>query len=205
MTQQPTQPPAASRQMQFVRLNGIFRKQNLPNAQSVINATSGLNGKPVTTHRRRTAPTTSQPRAIYGARTTTGASASKTECPPNFHHRDVRARIHSYTFRSKHENALPLIVTHGWPGSVCRAVEIADRSSPIPQRMVRSASDAFDFSDSRDSRLRVSGTVEPASGWDGPTCARCLGRAYEAALVHDCGAGRRLSACRHNGCTQGAS
>jgi len=31
--------------------------------------------------------------------------------------------IHFIHVRSKHENGLPLIVTHGWPGSVYRAAE----------------------------------------------------------------------------------
>jgi hypothetical protein len=28
--------------------------------------------------------------------------------------------------RSKHENALPLIVTHGWPGSIIEQMKIID-------------------------------------------------------------------------------
>src|SRR5262245_33660572 len=34
--------------------------------------------------------------------------------------------IHFVHARSKHENALPLIVTHGWPGSVVEQLRIVD-------------------------------------------------------------------------------
>ena len=34
--------------------------------------------------------------------------------------------IHFIHVRSRHENALPLIVTHGWPGSVIEQLKIID-------------------------------------------------------------------------------
>ena len=34
--------------------------------------------------------------------------------------------IHFVHVRSKHENALPLIVTHGWPGSIVELLKIVD-------------------------------------------------------------------------------
>ena len=34
--------------------------------------------------------------------------------------------VHFIHVRSKHENALPLIVTHGWPGSVVEQLKIVD-------------------------------------------------------------------------------
>jgi pimeloyl-ACP methyl ester carboxylesterase len=50
--------------------------------------------------------------------------------------------IHFIHVRSKHENALPLIVTHGWPGSVIEQLKIID---PVtnPTAHGASASDAF--------------------------------------------------------------
>jgi pimeloyl-ACP methyl ester carboxylesterase len=50
--------------------------------------------------------------------------------------------IHFTHVRSKHENALPLIVTHGWPGSVTEQLKIID---PLvnPTAHGASASDAF--------------------------------------------------------------
>ena len=34
--------------------------------------------------------------------------------------------IHFIHVRSKHENALPMIVTHGWPGSIIEQMKIID-------------------------------------------------------------------------------
>jgi pimeloyl-ACP methyl ester carboxylesterase len=50
--------------------------------------------------------------------------------------------FHFIHVRSKHENALPLIVTHGWPGSIIEQLKIID---PLVNPMAHggSASDAF--------------------------------------------------------------
>jgi pimeloyl-ACP methyl ester carboxylesterase len=50
--------------------------------------------------------------------------------------------IHFIHVRSKHENALPLIVTHGWPGSVIEQLKIIDPLSN-PTAHGGGASDAF--------------------------------------------------------------
>ena len=50
--------------------------------------------------------------------------------------------IHFIHVRSKHENALPLIVTHGWPGSVIEQIKIIDPLTN-PTAHGASASDAF--------------------------------------------------------------
>jgi pimeloyl-ACP methyl ester carboxylesterase len=51
--------------------------------------------------------------------------------------------IHFIHVRSKHDNALPVIITHGWPGSVVEQLKIVD---PLvnPTAHGGSASDAFD-------------------------------------------------------------
>ena len=51
--------------------------------------------------------------------------------------------IHFIHVKSKHDNALPLIVTHGWPGSVVEQLKIID---PLvnPTAHGASAADAFD-------------------------------------------------------------
>jgi pimeloyl-ACP methyl ester carboxylesterase len=51
--------------------------------------------------------------------------------------------IHFIHVRSKHEHALPLIITHGWPGSILEQLKIID---PLvnPTAYGGSASDAFD-------------------------------------------------------------
>jgi pimeloyl-ACP methyl ester carboxylesterase len=50
--------------------------------------------------------------------------------------------IHFIHVRSKHDNALPLIVTHGWPGSVIEQLKIIDPLAN-PTAHGGSASDAF--------------------------------------------------------------
>src|SRR5579859_5579967 len=50
--------------------------------------------------------------------------------------------IHFIHVRSKHEHALPLIVTHGWPGSVIELLKIIDPLTN-PTAYGASASDAF--------------------------------------------------------------
>ena len=50
--------------------------------------------------------------------------------------------IHFIHVRSKHENALPLIVTHGWPGSILEQLKIVDPLTN-PTDHEASASDAF--------------------------------------------------------------
>ena len=50
--------------------------------------------------------------------------------------------IHFIHVRSKHENALPIIVTHGWPGSIIEQLKIIDPLTN-PTAHGGSASDAF--------------------------------------------------------------
>ncbi len=50
--------------------------------------------------------------------------------------------IHFIHVRSKHENALPLIVTHGWPGSIIEQMKIIDPLTN-PTAHGASATDAF--------------------------------------------------------------
>ena len=52
--------------------------------------------------------------------------------------------IHFIHVRSKHEDALPLIVTHGWPGSIIEQLKIIDPLTN-PTAHGASASDAFDL------------------------------------------------------------
>jgi pimeloyl-ACP methyl ester carboxylesterase len=52
--------------------------------------------------------------------------------------------IHFIHVRSKHENALPLIVTHGWPGSIIEQLKIIGPLTD-PTAYGASAADAFDI------------------------------------------------------------
>jgi pimeloyl-ACP methyl ester carboxylesterase len=61
---------------------------------------------------------------------------------PNFITEIDGLDIHFIHARSKHENALPLIVTHGWPGSVIEQLKIVDPLTD-PTAHGGRASDAF--------------------------------------------------------------
>ena len=63
---------------------------------------------------------------------------------PNFITEIDGLDIHFIHVRSKHENSLPLIVTHGWPGSVIEQLKIIDLLTN-PTAHGGSASDAFDL------------------------------------------------------------
>jgi pimeloyl-ACP methyl ester carboxylesterase len=52
--------------------------------------------------------------------------------------------IHFIHVRSKHENALPMIVTHGWPGSVLEQIKIIEPLTD-PTAYGGTAADAFDL------------------------------------------------------------
>src|SRR6185503_14404897 len=67
---------------------------------------------------------------------------AKLNALPNFMTEIDGLDIHFIHVRSKHENALPLIVTHGWPGSIVEQLKIVD---PLTNPTVHgaSASDAF--------------------------------------------------------------
>ena len=65
-------------------------------------------------------------RAI-GRPITTGAKCeAKLNALPQFITEIDGLDIHFIHVRSKHENALPLIVTHGWPGSIIEQLKIID-------------------------------------------------------------------------------
>ena len=52
--------------------------------------------------------------------------------------------IHFIHVKSKHENALPLIITHGWPGSIIELLEIVGPLTD-PTAHGGNAEDAFDL------------------------------------------------------------
>ena len=78
--------------------------------------------------------------------------------------------IHFIHVRSKHENALPLIVTHGWPGSIVEQLKII---APLtdPTAHGADASDAFHVVIPSLPGYGFSGKPT-ATGWDIPRIAR---------------------------------
>ena len=93
--------------------------------------------------------------------------------------------------RSKHDNALPNIVAHGWPGSMIGQLKIID---PLvkPTSHGGQASDAFDVVISQYARLRI--LREADHDWLGLRAHRtCLDCADETPWIHTfCGARGRL-------------
>jgi hypothetical protein len=69
---------------------------------------------------------------------------AKLNSLPNFITEIDGLDIHFIHVRSKHENALPLIVTHGWPGSIIEQMKIIDLLAN-PTAHGANASDAFDI------------------------------------------------------------
>jgi hypothetical protein len=70
------------------------------------------------------------------------AAEARLNALPQFTTKIDGVEIHFIHVRSKHEGALPLIMTHGWPGSV---IELLDTVGPLtdPTAHGGSAEDAF--------------------------------------------------------------
>jgi len=95
---------------------------------------------------------------------------AKLNAVPNFMTEIDGLDIHFIHVRSKHENAMPLIVTHGWPGSIIEQMKIID---PLTNPTVHGgkASDAFDVVIPSMPGYGYSG--KPATtGWDPAHIAR---------------------------------
>ncbi|MEA2912660.1 MAG: hypothetical protein QOJ15_4741 [Bradyrhizobium sp.] len=95
---------------------------------------------------------------------------AKLNSYPNFITEIDGLDVHFVHVRSKHEHALPLIVTHGWPGSIIEQLKIID---PLvnPTAHGGSASDAFHVVIPSIPGYGFSG--KPAStGWDTVRIAR---------------------------------
>jgi pimeloyl-ACP methyl ester carboxylesterase len=97
---------------------------------------------------------------------------AKLKALPNFMTEIDGLDIHFIHVRSKHENALPLIVTHGWPGSVIEQLKIVDPLTN-PTAHGASASDAFHLVIPSMPGYGYSGKPSPTNdGWDPAKIAR---------------------------------
>jgi pimeloyl-ACP methyl ester carboxylesterase len=83
---------------------------------------------------------------------------------PNFITEIDGLDIHFIHVRSKHKDALPMIVTHGWPGSVIEQMKIIDPLTN-PTAYGGSASDAFDLVIPSMPGYGFSG-IPTTTGWD---------------------------------------
>jgi pimeloyl-ACP methyl ester carboxylesterase len=89
---------------------------------------------------------------------------------PNFITEIDGLDIHFIHVRSKHENALPAIVTHGWPGSIVEQLKIIDPLTN-PTAHGGSASEAFHVVIPSMPGYGYSGRPS-TTGWDPPHIAR---------------------------------
>jgi pimeloyl-ACP methyl ester carboxylesterase len=95
---------------------------------------------------------------------------AKLSALPNFITEIDGLDIHFIHVRSKHENALPLIVTHGWPGSIVEQLKIIGPLTD-PTAYGGSASDAFHLVIPSMPGYGFSGKPT-AAGWDPVHIAR---------------------------------
>jgi pimeloyl-ACP methyl ester carboxylesterase len=111
---------------------------------------------------------------------------TKLNALPNFMTYVDGVDIHFIHVKSRHPNALPLIMTHGWPGSVLELLGVIDPLTN-PTAHGGSAADAFDLVVPSMPGYGFSGRPQD-SGWDG---AR-MGRAW-AVLMERLGYTRYVS------------
>ena len=79
-----------------------------------------------------------------GPTTTSGAPDVRSDQPTDNRGGHERADVHFIHVKAPHEDALPLILTHGWPGSIIEMLEaIGPLTDPTAHGGV--AEDAFDL------------------------------------------------------------
>jgi pimeloyl-ACP methyl ester carboxylesterase len=121
----------------------MFRKRSLPNCAGVSTQRIGRSGKRSPTHSQGIQLATIQALARYWATEYDWRKIeTRLNALPQFITEIDGLDIHFIHVRSKHENALPLIVTHGWPGSVVEQLKIIDPLTN-PTEHGGNASDAF--------------------------------------------------------------
>jgi pimeloyl-ACP methyl ester carboxylesterase len=120
-----------------------FPEAELTELRSRINATKWPERETVTDESQGVPLATIQELARYWATDYDWRKCeAKLNALPQFMTEIDGLDIHFIHVRSKHENALPLIVTHGWPGSVIEQLKIIDPLTN-PTAHGASASDAF--------------------------------------------------------------
>jgi pimeloyl-ACP methyl ester carboxylesterase len=149
---------------------------NVPDAELTelvkrINATKWPDRETVTDGSQGVQLATIQKLARYWATTYDWRKCeAKLKALPNFITEIDGLDIHFIHVRSKHDNALPLIVTHGWPGSVVEQLKIIDPLTN-PTAHGASASDAFHLVIPSLPGYGFSGKPT-TSGWDPARIAR---------------------------------
>src|SRR5258706_1057338 len=120
-----------------------FPEAELADLRKRINATKWPERETVTDASQGVQLATIQKLARYwGTEYNWSPCEARLNALPNFITEIDELDIHFIHVRSKHENALPVIVTHGWPGSVTEQLKIVDPLTN-PTAHGGSASDAF--------------------------------------------------------------
>ncbi|MCM3869209.1 MAG: epoxide hydrolase 1 [Pyrinomonadaceae bacterium] len=118
-------------------------EEDLTELRRRINATTWPEREPVTDGSQGVQLATMQKLAQYwGTEYDWRRCEAQLKALPHFITEIDGLDIHFIHVRSKHENALPLIVTHGWPGSIIEQLKIIDPLTN-PTAHGASASDAF--------------------------------------------------------------
>src|SRR5277367_398324 len=105
----------------------MFQTRNLPNCAGASTRQGGLIGKRSRTNRKACRSGQFRNLPAIGREATIGRKCeAKLNALPQFITEVDGLDIHFIHVRSKHENALPLMVTHGWPGSVVEQLKIID-------------------------------------------------------------------------------
>ena len=116
---------------------------------------------------------------------------AKINALPNFITEIDGLDIHFIHVRSKHDNALPMIVTHGWPGSIIEQMKIID---PLTEsdRAWRDRGRCLPSRDSVAAGLRLLRQADEA-GMEPRQHRESVGDAHATPRLHEIrGAGRRL-------------
>jgi pimeloyl-ACP methyl ester carboxylesterase len=121
----------------------IFPEEGLTELRRRINSTKWPEKEPVTDASQGVQLATIQKLASYWGREYDWRPCEeRLKALPNFITEIDGLDIHFIHVRSKHEDALPLIVTHGWPGSIIEQMKLIDPLTN-PTAHGGEASDAF--------------------------------------------------------------
>ena len=149
----------------------MFRNEELTELRRRINATRWPERETVTDATQGVQLATTQALARYWATDYDWRKIeAKLNALPQFMTEIDGLDIHFIHVRSKHENALPLIVTHGWPGSIIEQMKIIDPLTN-PTAHGGNASDAFHLVIPSIPGYGYSGKPT-TTGWDCPHIAR---------------------------------
>src|SRR5712672_812357 len=121
----------------------LFRKRNLPNCAGALRRRSGPNGKPSRMHRKACSSRRFNNSRYWATDYDWRKVEAKLNALSQFITEIDGLDIHFIHVRSKHKGALPVIISHGWPGSILEQIKLI---GPLtnPTAFSGRAEDAFD-------------------------------------------------------------